>query len=242
MKRKHQVSVIAHRGYNKKYPENTLLSFKKAIDAGADYVELDVRLTKDDEIVVIHDGNTIRTGDKGFKIEETALKTLKQVDMGEGEKIPTLQEVFDLCKGKIGVQIEIKAENMAQKVLDLIAENEMEDEVLLSSFKHKEMMDSKKINPDILCATLEPSGMSAVKAVFLKKTFIKKAYRIKADAVHPYHRYVNEKFCKIAHKFDILVNPWTVDRVSAWENLVKSGVDGIITNDPEGLIEYLEKL
>src|SRR6056297_1860736 len=129
--KKFDVSIIAHRGFNKEYPENTLVAFEKAIEAGADYIELDVHFSKDREIVVIHDGNTRRTGDKSFEVEETALEKLKTVDMGQGEKIPTLEEVVDLCKGKIGVQIEIKGNGLAKSVVDLVEKKDMVDQVLL---------------------------------------------------------------------------------------------------------------
>ncbi len=239
LKKKHDVCVIAHRGYNAKYPENTLLAFEKSIEVGADYVELDVHLSGDGEIVVIHDGSTKRVGDKDLDVESTDLATLKTVDLGEGQTIPTLQEVFDLCKGKIGVQVEIKQDGMAQKVIDLIKKNGMEKEVFFSSFKHSEMVDAKSIDVSIGTATLEPTASTAFKATFYKKSLIKQALKKNADATHPYFKLVNKKMVDEAHKQGILVNPWTVDNESDWEKLVGYGVDGIITNNPEGLIDFL---
>ena len=114
------VLLIGHRGANKIAPENTLKAFQKAIDLKADYVEFDVHQSKDGEIVVIHDSKTLRTtGYKGV-IEEMNLKEIKELDAGEGEKIPTLDELLHLTKGKIGLQLEIKTPGMAQKIVSAL--------------------------------------------------------------------------------------------------------------------------
>ena len=90
--------VAAHRGWSKKYPENTLLSFKEAIGLGVDQLELDVRVTKDNELVVIHDATVDRTTNGTGKVCEMTLAELKELDAGNGEKIPTLRELMELVK------------------------------------------------------------------------------------------------------------------------------------------------
>lgn len=236
-----KINILGHRGYKAKYPENTFLSFQKAIDAHADYIELDVHLTSDQEIVVCHDGTTGRVGNKNLVIRNTPLAELKTVDMGKGEKIPTLQEVFDLCKGKIGVQIEIKHEGCADKVVPLIEKNGMIGDVLLSSFVHSEMARVKELNGKILTAVLEPVKKNALLAFFATSAFIKDAKKVQANAIHPFVKYVNKKFVEQAHNAKLLVNPWTVDDPTVWKKIIDAGVDGIITNDPEGLYKYLEQ-
>ena len=128
--------VIAHRGASNVTPENTLKSFKKAIELGADYIEFDVHRTKDGEIVIMHDSSTFATtGHKG-SIRRMTLEELKELDCGEGEKIPTLQEVIDLAKGKIGLQIEIKAKSLADSLVSLLRSENLIESTLISSFLH----------------------------------------------------------------------------------------------------------
>ena len=103
IRKRFNVAIIGHRGFKSKYPENTLLSFSKAIEVGADAVEFDVHSSSDGVVVVCHDGSTRRTGSAAMIIHQTPFDQLRTLDMGQGEKIPTLQEVIDLCKGKVNM-------------------------------------------------------------------------------------------------------------------------------------------
>lgn len=244
IKKTFSVSIQAHRGFKKCYPENTLLAFQKAIEVKADYVELDVHFTADDHIVVTHDYQTKRVADQDLTVAKSTLEQLKSLDFGQNQKIPTLQEVFDLCKGNIGINIEIKHNGMAKAVNDLIVKNNMEEEVMISSFVHSEIAAIKKINPELICATLEPTASSKLGyllSIFKRKSFIENAKRLKADAIHPYTKHVNQKFCIMAHENNLLVNPWTSDSPKEWQRLIDAGVDSIITNDPQSLYAYLEQ-
>ena len=224
------IAIIAHRGYKKKYPENTLLAFRKAIEAKADYIELDVHFSADKEIVVIHNKTTGHVANKDFVVKNKNLNVLKSFDVGEGEKIPSLQEVFDLCKGKIGINIEIKAKGMAESIVNLIEKNGINGDIIISSFKHKEVAKAKKLRPKINCAILEETGTGRL---------IKNALKIKADSINPPFIMVTRKLCNKAHDSGLLVNAWTSNRPKDWERLIKNGVDSIITNDPEGLYNFL---
>jgi len=242
LKKTFPIAIIAHRGNKKSYPENTLLAFQKAIDAKADYIELDVHKTADNIVVVTHDYTSGRVANQDLVIRDTNLATLKELDFGQGEKIPTLQEVFELCKGKIGVNVEIKQEGLAKPVNDLIVANQVEDEVIISSFIHDEIATIKSLNKKLLCATLEPSGgnmLSFFLVTFMKGKFIENAQKVNADAINPIHFHTTRKFCNKAHQLHLLVNPWTADTPKRWEKLIKAGADSIITNDPEGLYRFL---
>lgn len=224
------IAIMAHRGFNKNYPENTILAFRKAIEVKADYIELDVHFSADKEIVVIHNRTTGQVGNKNLVVKETNLDVLKSLDVGEGEKIPTLQEVFDLCKGKIGINIELKTVGIADSVVKLVEKNGMIDDIIISSFIHREVAQAKKLNPEINCATLEELGTSRL---------IKRAIKINADSINPPSIMVTKKLCTEAHDLGLLVNPWTPDKPKSWEKLIDKGVDSIITNDPEGLYNFL---
>jgi glycerophosphoryl diester phosphodiesterase len=241
LKKQFSLAIIAHRGFKKSYPENTLLSFEKAIDAHADYVEFDLHETSDHEIVVNHDASTGRTGNTAYVIKDTPLATLKTLDMGSGQKIPTFEEVITLCKGKIGLQIEIKVVGIVERVVQLIEKNKMESDVIISSFTHTELQKAKSLNKNILCSALEPIMSNAIKAVFSRGVFIEDAKKIGADGVHPLYKYINAKFCQKAHAAGLYVNPWTIDSPQQFTKLQRAGVDGIISNDPQGLYDFLQK-
>ena len=128
--------LTGHRGAAKLEPENTLLSIQKAIDLGVDQIEIDVHLTRDQHLVVIHDATVDRTTDGQGAIADFTLAKLKQLDAGKGERIPTLQEVIDLVSGKVILQIELKGPNTAEPVIQAVKQNSMENGVLLTSFVH----------------------------------------------------------------------------------------------------------
>ena len=246
MKTQFDVGIIAHRGYSAKYPENTILSFQKALEAKADYIELDVLLTQDGVLVVTHDPNTIRLTGNDYVVEETDFATLRELDFGHGEKIPTLKEVFELCKGKMGVQIELKSTGSAEPTVKLVAESGMGDEVIFSSFKHSEIAKVKELNPNLVCALLVPIKGSIVKSIFKSGIFFDAAKKYNVEGIHPLYPYVlyphfKRWFCQKAHEKSLFINPWTVDNPKLWKKLIKVGVDGIITNDPEGLHNFLSK-
>jgi glycerophosphoryl diester phosphodiesterase len=220
------ILIIAHRGANNQAPENTMKAFKRAIELEADYIEFDVHESKDGELVIMHDANTYRTTGVKGKIKEMTLTELKQLDCGEGEKIPTLPELIAVAKGKIGLQCEIKAEGIAEKVIKLFEQEQMIDDVLISSFKREEIFKINKLNPDIKLASL-------FIGLIRKKKRIKEAVTHNLHALHPYYRLTSKKFIQKAHQQGIKVNPWTVDSVEHIKKLVNKGIDGIITNDIE---------
>jgi glycerophosphoryl diester phosphodiesterase len=239
-----EISIIAHRGYNAKYPENTLLAFQKAIEAKADYIELDVQLTADKELVVFHDYSTKRLTERNYLIKATPLAKLKKLKLGQNQRIPTLQEVFTICKGNIGINIEIKAMNMAKPLNDLISKYQMEKDVIISSFHHDELKNFHRVNPKLKIAALEPTSsqfLNLIRAFLKKSQFIKDAYTTNAELLHPNVRFISRSLIKQAHNANLMVNAWTSDKPSKWEKLIKWGIDGIITNDPESLRMYLER-
>ena len=231
MNSKEKVLIFAHRGASNLAPENTLKAFKKAIELKADYIEFDAHQSKDGEIVIIHDANTFRTTGHSGIIEKMTLEELKELDCGDGEKIPTLEELVKLAKGKIGLNCEIKAKSMAQKIIKIIREADLFESTIISSFKHKELLKIKNLEPRLKIASLNPTRTGWVLDWFSRKKMIKTAEENKFYAINPLYLVVNKKFIYKAHIKNIKVYPWTVDSITAIENLIKMGVDGIITND-----------
>ena len=219
------VLLIGHRGASAIAPENTLKAFQKAIDLKADYVEFDVHQSMDGELIVIHDPNTFRsTGHKG-SIEKMTLAEIKELDAGEGEKIPTLDELIQLAKGKIGLQLEIKASGVAQKIVDALRNSDLIESTIVSSFMHKELLEVQKIEPKLKLAAL----IFGVR----KNKQIQSAIDNQFEYIHPQYKFIKKSFIDAAHEKGIKVNAWTVDSRDDMEKLIAMGIDGIITNDIE---------
>ena len=242
MNSKEKVLIFAHRGASNLAPENTLKAFKKAIELKADYIEFDVHQSKDGEIVIMHDANTFRTTGHSGILEKMTLEELKELDCGDDEKIPTLEELVKLAKGKIGLNCEIKAKGIAQKIIEIIKEADLFESTIISSFKQKELLKIKNLEPRLKIASLNPTRTGWILNWFSRKKMIKTAEENKFYAINPLYLVVNKKFIDKAHEKNIKAFPWTVDSITAIENLIKKGVDGIITNNISRAKEILNKL
>ncbi|MCD6483748.1 MAG: glycerophosphodiester phosphodiesterase [Candidatus Odinarchaeota archaeon] len=228
-----KVLCIAHRGAYAYAPENTLKSFKTAIEMGADMIELDVHLTKDRQVVVLHDDTIDRTSDGSGYVWDYTLEELKAFDFGEGEKIPTLAEVFELVKGKVGVNVEIKQYNMEREIVDVIRKYNMEKDVIISSFLHPTLVNIKNLEP-----TLKTALLFTARPVNVARL----AKEARAEFLHPYFETTDEIMIKEAISAGIGVNVWTVDEEEDIERMIKMGATGIITDVPDICIEVRERL
>jgi glycerophosphoryl diester phosphodiesterase len=242
MNNKKDVLIIAHRGASSIAPENTLSAFKKAIELKADYIELDVHQSKDGEIVIMHDANTFRkTGHFGL-IRNMFLEELKQLDCGDGERIPTLRELIKLAKGKIGLNCEIKARGFAKQIVNILNEEEILDSTIISSFKHDVLLRIQKLEPRIKLASLEPTRTGWIKSWLSRKKLIRVAIKNNFYAINPFFKLVNENFVNKAHNNNLKIFPWTANTYPALKKLINKGVDGIITNDVERARAVLDKM
>jgi len=225
-----KILIFAHRGASNVAPENTLKAFNKAIELKADYIEFDVHQSKDGEIVIMHDGNTLRTTGHFGLIKKMTLAELKELDCGEGEKILTLQELIKIAKGKVGLNCEIKARGFAEKIIKILNEEDIVETTILSSFKHDILLRIKELDSQIKLASLEPTRTGWIKSWFSRK-LLNVAIENKFYAIHPFHKLVSLKFVYKAHKNNIKVFPWTVKSDSTIKRLIRVGVDGIIVNN-----------
>ena len=147
------VIVLGHRGCMSKYPENSLLAFRKAIEAGADGIELDVWLSRDGRVVVMHDETIDRTSDMRGRQKDMTLEELKRADIGGGERIPTLEEVFEVLPKDALVNIELKDKEAAREVARIVSENNPE-QVMISSFEIDALRDYRKFDRDTVMGLL----------------------------------------------------------------------------------------
>ncbi len=145
---------IAHRGARLQATENTLTAFEKAIESGANMVELDVQLSKDGQMMVIHDPTVDRTTDGTGFVKDLTYEELRKFRTAEGDKIPTLEEVYELCIGKIQVLTEIKAMKCLEPLARLIERMGNRDEVVVQSFLHGELKEMKKFDGLVRTAPL----------------------------------------------------------------------------------------
>lgn len=232
--------VGAHRGASMLCPENTLKSFRRAMNLGADFIEFDVQQSKDKKLIVIHDEDTFRTTGVKGKIKEMTLKQIRQLDAGEGEQIPTLNDLIELTRGKIGLNCEIKVEGIVDQVLDEFGKAEMLDTVLISSFLHGELIEVKKKESCIRIGSLEPTESSIKFTKQNKEEMLTFVEKNNFYAINPLYSLVNKEFVETAHAKNIKMFPWTVDTKIGMKRLLKLGVDGIMTNDVELLIKLVK--
>jgi len=222
---------IGHRGACGYEPENTLASFKKAMDLGVDMIELDVQLTSCNEIVVMHDKELERcTNGRGFIFYHT-LSELKLLDAGNGEKIPTLEEVLDLVDKKAMVNIELKGKGTA-KVVWPIVQNYIKnkgwklDDFLFSSFTKKELKIIREFSVDARI------GIIAYHRRMIPKDFIN---TIKPYSLNLKYSFISSRFMKIAKAENYRIFAFTVNKPDDIKKIRELGVDGIFSNFPDRL-------
>lgn len=234
--------VVAHRGGALIGNENTLSAFATGMATGAEYIELDVHLTKDGEVVVCHDQTIDRTTDKSGQIDQMTLsefKAARALDRNTGEPtdedLPTLAEVFDLVNGQCCVLIEIKRfrkgqyADIEQKVLDIVNAYGMHDKVIVQSFDDEAIENTYALDPTMkvekLIFTRLPFGLCFDGGI---TAFSFKKYDY-CQAINPMGMLVGKRFVKDCHKHGKLVRIWTVNDPSKRI----PGVDAVITNRPD---------
>ena len=224
---------MAHRGASGTFPENTLSAFRAAIDAKADMCELDVQLTRDGAVVVIHDDTVDRTTDGKGEVAELTLAELKRLDAGAKfkngavkEQIPTLDEVFAVTSGKCGLNIELKGGGLEHQVAQIMLERGAFGDSIVSSFDWEYLKKIQQLHFNIRIALLADD-----KPVDLMMN----AVAMHAYAINPRWDMVTADLCKAAHERSLKVYTWTVDADARMRALMEAGVDGIMTNYPERL-------
>lgn len=236
---------LGHRGFSGRYPENTMLAFEKAAQAGADGAELDVQFSKDGSLVVIHDEAVDRTTDGKGLVRELTLKELKKLDASASFKgvyginrIPTLREYFDFAKSTPGfiTNIELKTgiyeyPGIEEAVLEMIEEYGLRDRIIISSFNYFSVLRMKKLCPEIKCGFLEESRVAGFGSYTRSHG---------VECVHPMHWCLTPETVKEIKENGIEINTWTVNDAAEAERLYALGVDSVIGNYPDTVGELLK--
>jgi len=237
---------FAHRGASYEAPENTLAAFLLAAELGADGVELDVQLSKDGEIVVIHDFDLESSTNGSGPVRERTLSELKDLDAGAwfdpgyaGQQIPTLQEVIDAVGHRLLLNIELKTsslrdDGLVAEVVRTIEDSHLLDRVIVSSFNPIALRRVKRLNPWV------PIGLLYAPDLPLPLRHPWARHLLKPDALHPHHSLVDQRYLRWARERGYGVHTWTVDDPGRMWQLMRLGVELIITNRPDLLSQVLE--
>ena len=228
-------AIFAHRGASAYAPENTMAAFRSAQSSQADGIELDVHLSADHQIVVIHDDEVSRTTNGHGKVHTLTLEELRRLDAGQGEGIPTLLEVLELIGDQMLVNIELKgfsdsAALLPKKVAGLVNDLNLDRTVIYSSFNPMLLVRTRRYSPRAKCGLLLDGGLKS--AVGLMTSVFLRPW-----SLHPHFSSVSHKFIQRANRKHQAVITYTVNQAQEMQRLFNLGIQGIITDDPVLAIE-----
>lgn len=250
---KNSVIVVGHRGLSGYYPENTLLSFEKAIEIGADMLELDVHVTKDDSVVVMHDYSVSRTTNGNGEIGNMDFDEIRALDAGswfnekfKNEKVPTLNEVLQLVNGRKKVLVELKwpskglYKDLVKKVIAIVRQHHAESWVILQSFETRYLQQIAELAPDLTVQQLV-FGKSGLLPIYFERTLKFGNFKPEpnASSVNIFYMYVTPSFLKQMHKLGKTVYAFTPNNENDMKKLIAMGIDGIITNYSDKAVKLL---
>jgi len=240
--------LIAHRGASAHAPENTLAAVRIAMEMRAEMVEVDVLLSKDGIPVLLHDPSLDRTTTGQGLVTDYTLDELRLLDAGswfspefKAEPIPTVEELLELAKGKISINLEIKTQaltdslqgGIVEKVVDLVRKYDMQNHVIFSSFDPRAIQQLKEYAPDI------PGAILYDAAIYGDKHPLDIVRELKADAFNCSWKEIRKDWVDSLHHYKIPVNIYTVNADTLMHKMLDLGVDGIFTDYPDILLQVL---
>ena len=238
--------VFGHRGFSGNYPENTMLSFRKAVEAGVDGIELDVHLTKDNRLVIIHDETIDRTSNGSGHVKDMTLEELRKYDYSASfagvygkNEIPTLEEYFDYVKDlPIVTNIELKTgvyeyPTIERRVIEMVRAYHLEEKIIFSSFNHYTVLRCKEIAPEIKCGFLTSDWIA---------DFGDYAKSRGVECCHPWFITLLPEIVREIHSQGREINTYTVNEAEDVKRLSALGVDTLIGNYPDVMIAAQKEL
>lgn len=230
-----------HRGARGHAPENTLLAFQLAFDLGADGIECDAQLSADGQLVIIHDGTVNRTTNGRGAVSALTFDTLRTLDAGRGQRIPTLEETLALVRARDGqLNLELKAESdpealtvaaaVAERLVALPDDDPLRQRIIASSFSLPAVAEIKRRLPWLRVGALY--GGRAWK----RQAMIDRALDLGAEAIHPHPRILTQETVCAAHEAGLRVNVWTANRWATIRQLIAWDVDGVFSDFPERVV------
>lgn len=224
--------IIGHRGAAGYEPENTLLSFEKAIDIGVDWIELDLRRSVDGHLVVIHDDTVDRTTNGSGKVNDLTFAELKNLNIDKGQTIPELQEVIDLARNKVKMVLEMKQPDIETDVIDSITSNNLTDRCMVASFNKHSIRSVKVLDKRITTAIIVSS---------LPIDFRELSLEVMADCIFIKKDVATKDFVDEAHKDGFSVNIWNTDTMDDIRKYASMSPDYMSSNYPDRLKKFKEE-
>ena len=241
----HRTLSIAHRGASGMAPENTLAAIDRAIKLGVDLVEIDLRVTGDGRLVVIHDSTVDRTTNGHGAVKDITLEEIRKLKAGEWfdppfsrERVPLLEEVLDLTRKNALLLVEIKAKAISGLLVEAIKELKASEEVVVQSFHPDSIQQVRELEPRIPAALLVgrfPVGHTRWRG----RTLVKNSLAVGANALAISYHAVTPSLVEEVHLRGLALWTWTVDEEMAMQKMIQTGADGIITNHPDRLHRLL---
>ena len=222
---------VAHRGASGDYPENTLLAFRKAVEIGADEIELDLHSTKDGHLVVMHDGTVDRTTDGTGAIGEMTLTEIKALDAGKGERVPTWEEALDLVQGKVGLNVHLKEGGDAAGDYERKVAGPLRDFGMVES----SVVTCRDESVGIFAGIDSRIECRIFRANRTPEEYIRKSVEMGLRTMQPGRDITTREFVEKAHAAGRLVHVFYADTPEDMRAFIVIGVDGILTNYPERL-------
>ncbi len=224
--------VIAHRGDSSRALENSLEAVQLALSAGADMIEVDLRMSEDGMLSVMHDQHTGRTADRNVDIEHTSSQELAAVRLKNGEAIPTFDDVLRVVAGRAGINVEIKSAGAGAAVARLLLEQRYSAYVIASSFREAEVQAARAAMPALPVSVIYDTFSIRHVAEYKAKGY---------PVISLRKNTVTEHLVQACHAQDIRIFVWTVDDEDEMKRCIAWGVDGIYTNKPPALKELVER-
>jgi len=215
------VKVVGHRGAAGEEPENTLRSILRGIECGADFIEVDVRSTKDGVLVLLHDETLDRTTNGSGLLREHNFSEICNLDAGKGERIPRVEEVLEVIKGKCRILLELKEVGWEKKLFRMVEEKNMLEDVIFISF-HKECVEALK----------EMGGKVGIIFSKTPHAYLEYARSLEPELIIPHYRLVDEEFISRANEYGLNVNVWTINDIERMISFIKLGVFAITSDYP----------
>jgi glycerophosphoryl diester phosphodiesterase len=233
------VKVTAHRGSSAAAPENTLAAVELAVFHRADFAEIDVQLTADGQVVVIHDADLMRVAGQNRQVSELTLAEIQQVDVGSwfapefaSERIPTLEQVIATARGRLRLNIELKPKNnavpLAERVVEVVEQEKFEAECVLSSLDDAPLEHIAKRNPALVIGKIVTASMGD-------------PGRLDVHFLSLNEQRVTRDYVRRLHQRGKQVHVWTVNDPKRMGLMIDLGVDNLITDAPDVLVKLLEE-
>ena len=219
-----RVLKIGHRGAAGHAPENTVAAIQKGIALGVDFVEIDVRRTADGVLVALHDETVNRTTNGKGRVDRLSLREVKKFDAGNGEHIPTLEEVLKVAAGQAGLMLELKVEGVARQAVETVRGVGFRDPVIYASFLHDELTHVRAVDPEASLMVLFGR---------LPQAPVSRATAHGPSHVGLRHDTATRRLVDAFHRAGLLVFVYTADRPGDIQHALSVGVDGVISNFPE---------